>query len=69
MNEKKEQLALLSKEELIELLLQLLDIQTVSTQNMKQLVEAMAVADDKIRALDSQNKSLEAELMVLRNKP
>jgi hypothetical protein len=61
-------LGTMSVSELAELLVMSLDAQAAATQNMKQLTEMLAVADGKIRELDSINKSQEAELLTLRSR-
>lgn len=65
----KEQLEKLTKEQLITLLVQALEGQAMATRNMKSLNDMLATADLKIRELEDQKKTQEAELIVLRNRP
>lgn len=60
------QLEKLSREELIELLLMALEAQALTTKNMESLTGMLAMANLRIKELDDQNKTQEAELIVLR---
>ena len=65
----REQLETLSKPELLELLTMSLEAQGMTTRNMKQMNDLLELADKRIRDLESTNKSQEAELILLRNRP
>ncbi len=64
-----EQLDHLTKDQLATLLTKALEAQAMATRNMKTMNDLLAAADVKIRELESQKKSLEAENITLRNRP
>ena len=65
----KEQLEKLTKDQLIALLSQALEGQSMATRNMKALNDMLAAADLKARELESRCQSLEAENIALRSRP
>ena len=64
-----DQLVLMTREQLIELLLMLLKIQETTTDNMQQLALSLDASTAAAKALTDKNQLLEAELLVLRSRP
>jgi hypothetical protein len=62
-----EVLAAATKEQLARMLGHALGGLRTSLQNTQQLTDLLKVANDRIKELESQNKSQEAELIMLRN--
>ena len=65
----KEQLEQLTKDQLVTLLTKALEAQSMATRNMKTMNDMLGAADLKIRSLESEKKTLEAENITLRNRP
>jgi hypothetical protein len=70
-----EQFAAMNKDDLIKLLLMALEAQQVTTKNMAAMNgvlaranEQLVLVEDRLKDLDSKNKSQEAELIMLRAK-
>lgn len=59
----------MSKDQLIKLLDTALKTLTVSLQNTQTLTDLCAAANAKIKQLEDEKQSQEAELIVLRNRP
>ena len=59
----------MEKGQVIDLLLLALQAQMLTTDNLSRVNDLLAAASARISALESANKSQEAELIVLRNRP